>query len=241
MADPNSMLGEVGSQIMDKIFGGILWFGLALLLIGVIAFFMWWFLIYKKKFNIIVKVISARAKDRDYIIFDKAAILVDRKTGTKYFRIWGLKLDLPAPDFNVLQNTSSGDYLELYRTSEDTIYFLTSPVIDKTKVIKHDGKAYSIAAQKLKQFDPDMAFWNVKRKTFNKKMFDTESLFFKLLPYFPIIFGSVLMIFVIYVLMDKLPAILAELKNLAAELNSLKRAEIVQGLIPLLIYKWKKL
>ena len=72
-------------------------FGIAVILMGVVGFLSWWFLIYKKKFNILVKVTSERAGDRNKIIFDKAAILIDRKTKTKFFRVWGLKVDLPIP------------------------------------------------------------------------------------------------------------------------------------------------
>ncbi len=226
---------DVGGQLFERVFSGILWFGLFILLAGVLAFMIWWFLIYRKKFNISVKIISARAGDRDYIIYDTAAILTDRKTRTKFFRLWKSKVDLPAPNFNVLQTTSKGDALEIYRTSEDNFTFLTSPIIDKQQIIKSDGKLYSIAAQKQKMLDGDISFWMAKRKGQNKKLFDTESMFMKLLPYIPQIIGSVLIIFTLYILLNYLPEVLAELRELAATLNSYKASTTIEIILGLLI------
>jgi len=237
-----SLFSEMGSQIVSKITGGILWGGIALLVIGVLGFLGWYFFFYMKKFDIKVKVISQRAGDRNKIIFDKAAILWDRKTKTNFFRIWGLKLDLPSPKFNVLQSTNKGDYLELYRTSEDTIYFLTPTKIDKNRIIKADGKIYDINVQRNKMIDPDIAFWSVQRKKDNKKMFDTESLFMKLIPYIPQIMGGVLVIFVLYVLFDNLPSTLAQLTDLVKEMREARGCNIAQAIpafLPLII-KWKK-
>jgi len=221
MADTTNVMSTVGGQFVDKIFSGILWFGIAILIIGVVGFLGWFFIVHKRKFNILVKVTSERANDKNRIIFDKAAILIDRKDKSKYFRLWDLKLDLPSPRFNVLQSTSQGDYLELYRTSEDTIYYLTPSVIDKTKIIKGDGKYYSLASQRNSQIDPDMAFWGTRRLMENKSMFDTESILMKLLPFLPQIFGGMFMIFIMYLLLDHLPGILSQLAELVKEMRML--------------------
>jgi len=221
---------EVGKGLMEKIFSGIIWMLVAFLIAGTIGGLIW-YVMYRKKFNIKVKITSERAGDRNRIIFDKAAILTDRKDKSKYFRIWGVKLDLPAPKFNVLQDTSSGDYIELYRTSQNTIYYLTPSIIDKTKIIKGDGKVYLIANQKNMQMDTDMDFWGARRLQENKKMFDTESMFMKLLPYLPAIMGGFITIFILYILLDHLPGILNTLSELVRELKSLKGAEVTTGLL----------
>jgi len=221
---------EVGGQFVEKIFSGIIWFGVAIILILVLGGIIYFFFVYKRKFDIIVKVISERAGDRNKIIFDKAAILKDRKTKTKFFRIWGLKVDLPIPKFNVLQVSSSGDFLEIYRTAEDSFFYLTPAKIDKTSIIRADGKTYAMATQEHKQIDTDINYWNVKRKDMNKRMFDTESLLMKLLPYLGIMLGGVIMIFILYILLDHLPGILSELRELTKELKSLKGADIKTGL-----------
>ena len=155
-----------------------------------------------------------------------------------FFRIWGVKLDLPAPRFNVLQSTSSGDYLELYRTSENRIYYLTPSIIDKTKIIQTDGKTYAIASQKNLQMNPDMEFWAARRMEENKKMFDTESIFMKLLPYIPAILGGMVTIFILYILLDHLPGILTQLTELVREMRSLKGADVTIGLAFLRLVKW---
>lgn len=228
MADTNA-LTEAGGQFIQTIFSGILWFGLAIIVIGVIGFVGWWFLIYKRKFNIIVKIVSERAGDKNRVMFDKAAILKDRKDGSYYFRLWGIKKDLPSPKFNVLQSSLSGDYLELFRTAENTFYFLTPPIIRKGEIIKEDGKKYLIGTQENTKIDPNMEFWSVKRKTSNKSMFDKEKIWMKILPYLPQIFGGIITIFVLYILMSYLPNILSELKSLVTELNVYRSADVVTG------------
>ena len=238
MVDPSNIVSTVGGEFVEKIFSGLLWFGVAIIFVGVIGFLGWWFLIYKKKFNILVKITSERAGDRNRIVFDKAAILKDRKDKSMYFRIWGMKLDLPAPKFNVLQSTSDGDYLELYRTSENRIYYLTPSLIDKKNIIQSDGKLHALAVQTNKQIDPDMDFWGQRRMTENKKMFDTESMFMKLLPYLPAIMGGFITIFILYILLDHLPGILTALTQLVQEMKSLKGADVTIGLAFLRLAKW---
>ena len=119
------------------------------------------------------------------------------------------------------------DYLEIYRKGENEFYFLLPPTINNKKIIKSDGKLYSLAQQDQLMMDPEMAFWATKRKTLNKKMINTEGLFFKLLPYLGILLGGVIMIFLLYILLDHLPGILSELRNLVAEQRLMRTAEIV--------------
>ena len=237
MVDAGNIVSTVGGKFVEKIFSGLLWFGIIVILIGIVGFLGWWFLVYKKKFNIKVKITSERARDRNRIVFDRAAILRDRKDKSMYFRIWGMKLDLPAPRFNVLQSTSDGDYLELYRTSENRIYYLTPSVIDKKNIIKSDGKLHALAVQTNKQIDASMDFWAARRMTENKKMFDTESIFMKLLPYIPAILGGMITIFILYILLDHLPGILQQLTELVREMKSLKGADVTVGLAFLRLVK----
>ena len=68
-------------------------------------------------------------------------------------------------------------------------------------------------------------------------MFDTDSMFMKLLPYIPAILGGIVTIFVLYILLDHLPGILSELTNLVREMKSLKGADITVGLA---LLGWKK-
>lgn len=237
------LIGSIGGGLVDKVFSGVLWFGVALLIIIVLGFAMWYFLIYKKKFDIRVKLISERAGAHNVEIFDKGAILTDASTKTPYLRVWGLKRDFPVPKYNVMRKLFDGrrelDYVEIYRKGEEEFYFLLPPTIEITRIVKSDGKVHSSLEQQQMMVDPEMAFWAVKRKTLNKKMFNTEGILFKLLPYLGIMLGGVIMIFILYILLDHLPGILGELRNLVAEMRTYYRADVVTGGV-LALLPWKK-
>lgn len=244
MADTN-LISSVGSGVVEKIFGGILWFGIALIIIITLGFIMWYFLLYKKKFDIKVKLISERANGEIVEIMDKAAILKDFKEKIPFLKIWGLKRDFPIPKYDVMRKLYDGrgivDYLEIYRKGENEFYFLLPPKINKRMIVKSDGQTQLIAEQTQLMMDPEMAFWATKRKTLNKKLLNTESLLFKLLPYVGIILGGAILIFILYILLDHLPAILSELRNLVTEINKNQRAEIITStaLLPLIIRRLK--
>ena len=142
----NNLFNEVGAGLADKLFSGILWFGIGIIIIAVLGFVMWYFLFYKKKFDIKVKLISERAGGEISELFDKAAILKDRKEGTPYLRVWGLKRDFVVPKYDVMRKVYDGrssiDYIEIYRKGENEFYFLLPPTIDNKQIIKADGKAY---------------------------------------------------------------------------------------------------
>lgn len=210
---------EVGSRLISKIFGSLIWVGVGVLVFGIIGYLIWYFLIYKKKFDITVKVKSERAEDKITEFFDKAAILTDRKSNGKYLRIWGLKVELPAPKFNIFQIVGGRDYLEILRTAENKFYYLTPPKINKKWVLKADGKYHPMADQTTMMIDANDDFWRAKRKQQNKDMFSTDSIFMKLLPYLPAIMGGMITIFVLWVLMSHLPGILAQLGDLVSKLN----------------------
>lgn len=221
-----NLFREVGGRLTERLFSGVLWFGIGFLIVIVLGFLMWWFFIYRRKFDIKVKVKSERSGDQYSILWDKAAILKDFKNKLPYFRVWGLQRDFLVPDFQVLQKTNEGDYLELYRKGEEEFYFCLPPKIDKTVIIKSGGAYVPLAKQTQKMLDPGMAFWAAKRKTTNKKMFDTEHILMKLLPYIPHIVGGIILIFVLWILMDNLPTILQELRHLVESMNNMRAAEI---------------
>ena len=217
MANPFS---EVGTQFAGKLFSGILWFGIAIIIIAVLGGTMWYFFIYKRKFNIDVKIISKRAQDKNVILFDKAAIMTDRKDGSKFFSLWYTKVKLPVPNFNILQNSEKGDYIELFRSGQNNFFYLLPPNIDRKFIIKDGDRIVPMSEQSTKRVDADMEFWNVKRKTMNKGMFDPESMWMKIIPLLPSILGGVFVVFILWILMDKLPGILAEMQELATILKT---------------------
>ena len=242
MAD--NLISSVGTGVVEKIFGGILWFGIALVIILALGFTMWYFLLYKKKFDIRVKLMSERANGEVVEIIDKAAILKDFKEKIPYLKVWGLKMDFPIPKYDVMRKVYDGrsviDYLEIYRKGENEFYFLLPPKINNRQIVKSDGQIQLIAEQTQLMMDPEMAFWATKRKTLNKKLLNTENLIFKLLPYIGILLGGAIMIFILYILLDHLPGILSELGRLVSEMNKYQRADTVTStpaLLPLIL-KW---
>lgn len=215
---------DVGGAIASKIFSSILIFGIGFIIVVVLGVIMYYLLYYRRKFNILVKIRSERAGDPS-VFFDKAAIIRDWKTRTKYFKLMDTKVELTVPPFKVIEKTDKGDYLEVWRKSEEEFVFLTPPKIDRTRTIKADGKLYQIADSEQKQIEGDMD-WYFTRKEKIKKLIDPESLLMKVLPYLPLLLGGAIMIFILWILMDKLPAILAQLQTVSESLARATTAEV---------------
>lgn len=208
-------------------FGGALDVGATVAVVSVVGVVLLGIIIYvfqyRRKFDIMVKIISDRASDPK-VLFDKAGVFRDRKTKSKYLKLQKQRVELSLPtNFKILESTNRGDYLELYRKSEDEFVYLTQPKIDKEIVIKADGKSYPVARTKQKQFEGDI-YWAIKRKEENKKMLDPESFLMKLLLYAPHILTGAFMFIILWIFMDKLPAIINNLTELTQELRSLKGA-----------------
>jgi len=245
----SNTFGDTAGNIVSSIISKSMLVLLVLLIGGAIlgvALYVRW----RRKFNIIVEIYSERSigslEDKDYttnseairdiinqgnhkIIFDRGAIVYDKKDGYWYFRILGEKVDLPEPPFNVLQSSNKGNVLKVWQKSHDEFIFLMPDKLCKTHVIKRGGKLYPISQIEQKQVEGDIGYWNVKRKQKTKALFDTESLFMKILPFMPHIIGGMISLFIIYVLMDSMPAILNQLQQLIIELQSLKGAVVTTG------------
>jgi len=215
-------VSEMGSKMLDTILSSIVFFSLGIVLVAAVVGSMYYFFIYKRKFDIEVKINSERSGEKYNIIFDKAAIMTDSTTKSKYLRIWGMKVDLPLPNFNIIQQTSRGDFIEIHREGEGKFSYCSPAVMTKGSIIGKDGKMYSVTDQETFPIDSDMDYWNVKRKQQNKKMFDTESLMMKIIPFIPVIVGSIMMVFILFVLLDKIPEVLNELTTLTEAIQDLK-------------------
>lgn len=219
-------MADVGGRIDDLVgglFGGVLDISVivvvAVIAVAFILGVVYYFFVYRRKFDIRVKIFSERAQDPK-IYFDKAAILKDKKDN-KFFKLWKTKVELEVPPFTVMESTNEGDYLELWRKSEDEFVFLTSPKIDKTKLIKADGKTYTVARTSQTAVESDL-YWTSKRREDNKKLLDPESMLMKLLAWAPQIVSSVFLLIILWVLMDKLPELFTQAVELTKELRSLK-------------------
>ena len=221
--------GDVGGFIADKIFSGILWFGIAVIVIIAISGVFYYLYYYRRKFDILAKIKSERAGDTK-IYYDKAAIFYDKKDRTSYLRLLDGKIDLPIPPFNIIQKTiwprGTKDMVELLRVGEKTYIYLLPAKIVKSKVVRQDGKVYTIGETDQMMVEGDVDYWNTLRKQKNKSLFGTDSLLMKILPWIPHIITGVFIIFILYIFMDSLPGILSELKGLVTEMKTLKGAEV---------------
>ena len=221
------LVGEVGNQLVNRVLGSIIYVIIALVVIGLIGGLVWYRVAYRKKFDIKIFIKSERAGERRAILEDWGAILLDRKTNTKFLRLLDLRVDLPVPPYNAMQKTDKGDLIEIWRKSEDEFIYLLPSTINKTHFIRQDGTVYTLADREQKQLEGDIAYWNVKRKEKNKNMFSQDSMFMKILPFIPQILGGVITIFILYVLMDKLPNILGQMTELAKQMKQACVAQAV--------------
>lgn len=215
----SSVLGNLTSgffSISSKFLIGLLVF---ILVIAV----MYYFIGYRRKFDIIVNIISQRAGDpRKYT--DKGAMLKDKK-GNKYFKLLKTKVQLQVPPFKVLETIDKIDHLNIWRKSEDEFVFLTQPRIEKEWVIRTDGKRYPVASTKQGQIEADIE-WIARRREQNKKFLDPEHILMRLLAWAPQIISSTFMLIILWIFMDRLPSILTQLSELVREMQSMKGAVV---------------
>lgn len=213
---------DVGATA-GQLFGGVLDVSAAILL-GLILFILiaaafYYFFIYRRKFDIKARIISERASD-PRIFFDNGAIIKDGK-GNKYFKLFKTKVQLAVPPFKVLEHTNEGDYLDIWRKSEDEFAYLTKPKIDKLRVIREDGRLYKIARTEQRHLESDL-YWISKRKEDNKRLLDPESILMKLLMYAPQIMMAIILVILGFILLDKLPDVFNEVTKLIKELRALQ-------------------
>ncbi len=235
-------INEQFSNVTDSLFGG----GLTIVVWIVIGFFgiaiggaaVWYFFNYRKKFDIMVKIISRRSGE-NRIFFDRGAILRDKKKNTDYLRLWNSKIELEMPKFNIMHNTNKGDYLELLRESERGFRFLTPPKIDSKYLLKYNGKLYPIAKLKQYQIENDLS-WILERQKVNKSLINPEGIFAKILDNAPHIIAMAFSFFMLWIIFRFAPQMLDSLRQLVAELKTPATVEVIGGIIPALMFGVKK-
>lgn len=235
---------EGAGDIFGNLLSGAVWLFVGLILIGIIFSIVFW-IRWRRKFDIMVEMISERADGNNVYYFDKAAILTDKETKHKYFRLLETKVDLPVPPYNVMQAFGKKDLIRIWRKSEEEFIFLLPGQINKQYIVKQDGRQFPLAREEYKQVEGDIAYWNVKRKGAHKKLFDTENIFMKLIPFLPHIFAGAITIFILYILFDGLPGVIGQLTELTEELRALKSApanviEATPAFIAAIFRRWRR-
>lgn len=226
-------VGEQFSNVFDSIFGGaftvVIWIFVGFLLVALGAGLVYYFFGYRKKFDIMVKVISKRAEDNK-VYFDKGAILKDKKNNTTYLKLWNTKVQLELPKFNIFYSTNKGDYVEVLRESEKGFRFLTPPEIDETYLYRYDGKMYPIADLKQYQIENDIT-WILEREKVNKKILNPESIFMKILEYTPQIISMAFSFIILWIVFRYAPDLLDSMRQIMAEARTpiIEPIEVIGG------------
>lgn len=206
------------------------------MLIGVILFIFifslvvggfYYFFVYKKRHDIMVKIVSKRHED-DRVFFDKGAITKDMKDKSKYLHLWNLNVELELPPFKVFQKTNKGDYVEILRKSEDDFKFLTPPKIDSEKYVGKDGKLHLFSSQKQREIESD-TYWILSRKQKNKSIINPQNILMKLLEYAPQIISMTFSFFMLWIIFDKAPEIIGSLNELAKSIAAAQTPTVIQG------------
>jgi hypothetical protein len=215
MANP---LSEVAGSLFGGAWSGLFWVLVFLGIAGGMFGTIYYLFFYRKKFDIMIEVKSERSQDPK-LYFDKGGIFYDKKDKTKYLKLLATKVSLEMPPFKIMQHTNRGDFIRIWRKSEDEFLFLTPGKINREQVIRANGRLYRIAETEHRQMEAD-AYWYITRKDKVKKLLDPESLLMKLLPYIPHIVGGMFLVFIIYIVMGKLPGMIDQITELARVINS---------------------
>lgn len=219
-AQTGDLFGDTIGNIFSNIIGVAIFSILGLIAAGVVGWSVYYFLIYRRQFNVMVKIISERSDD-PYIIIDYAAYLKDRKNGHTYLKLFDLKKELELPPFNIVQTSNKGDFIELNRISEDEFCFLTKPKVDKEYFIRTDGKKWPMRRMKQRRLESDYYYY-FKRKQEDKSWIDPESLFSKLLQMAPILIPGALMLVFFLFFINSLPEVLDKLITVVERLNTIE-------------------
>lgn len=223
MADLSGGFSQVGSAILGKLLsGGFIFVGILILIAFIFGII--WAIFYYKKFDIKVRIKVKRGTGSDgesiyKIDYDKGAIMYKRKDKRSFLRLLKSKVDLPCPPYESLQILAKGgNEIEIVRESDTEYYFEVPGTIERGFVMR-EGRSTPVLNSKTKVIESDVAYWNQLRKRDNRKLFDTESLLMKVLPFIPLIIVVVGMIFFTYIWLDKIPGVLTAVAEVADKLS----------------------
>jgi hypothetical protein len=108
-----------------------------------------WFIAYRRKFNVQCKILALREGESGKYLEDKGAYIT-RKDKSKIFRLLKNKCDLPQPDFKYLMPVKKGNVIFLKQTGIDTYV----PVLP-SEIFGDKGNA------NVKVMAPELEFWRI--------------------------------------------------------------------------------
>ncbi len=224
-----SQFREVGEGVLGGLIrGGI--YAIGLLLLGVAIISTIFIVRYYRQFNIKVRIKTKRGSGIDgkpvyKIFYDKGGIIYNKKDKRSFFRILKEKIDLPVPPFETLQILANGgNEVEIVKESDSEYYYSLPAEMQKGFTIK-DGrivekKQGKFVKTRLKIIESDVSYWNTLRKKDNRKLFDTEGLLMKVLPFAIIFLMVISVIFFTYIWLDKAPEAISILRQAAEALEN---------------------
>ena len=232
-------IGNALTGVVGDIFSSTVTFSLViaviLVIFGLVGGLVYYFFVYKKKFDIKCKIISTRAGE-DKVYFDYAGILHNKKSNVSFLKLWNTKVKLELPRFDIFYHTNEGDYCEIERYSQRGFRFLTPSRIEKSYIVKKDGKLYPVSDLKQYPIEADIT-WILQREKENKKIIDPESFLMKLLSYMPQIVSGALMFMMLFVIFKYMPDMFRTMKEIITDLKKQTEPAIIEGISALLIYK----
>ena len=236
MAITDTIFGSQASDIYGNMIGNTFML-IAILILCAVIIGVALYVRYLRQFNITVMIESTRSAgisgvQHNKIIFDKGGLIYNKKDKSWYFRLLKEKVDLPQPPFDVLQPSNKGNILRIWQKSNEEFIFLLPDKIDTQIIVRADGSRVPVGQLVVKQVEGDVSYWNQIRKRTNKKLFDTESMIMKLLPYIVPDLMFMLVIFMTWMVIKNftvLADVAKSLENTANILNGTTNAAVITG------------
>ena len=214
---------EIGTAILGKLVSGTL----VVLLICVLAGFiigLALYIRYMRQFNIKVRIKTKMGSGADglpiyKIFYDKGAIVKKGREKRTCLKLRGERVELPEPPFEVRQILDKGgSEIGITRESANQYYYDLPSVIEKKFIIK-DGQYVQVNEQKTNIIDSGVDYWGILKKRDNRKLFDFENFWMKILVFLPLAIVAISLVFMLYIVFDKLPTSIEAMSGLATELG----------------------
>jgi len=216
MAIDIGQLGSTATSFVSKgLMGIIITVGIFVLMAVILGVGL--YVRYLRQFNVKVEIKSLRGSGSIgqpvyKLIYDKGGVIYSKKDKSWHFKLLNSKVALPVPPLECYELTAKGvNVIKIYQKSNEEWFYCLPDRID-TSVIIRSGVQIPIAQAQLKVVEGAPAWWNQLRKRENKKLFDPESIMMKLLPYIVPTLTLMATIFIFYIAMDKLPALVKSIQ-----------------------------
>ena len=175
---------------------------IAVIIFGIVGYLIY-YMLYRKKFNIQVIIVSKREGTSNKILFDKGAYMI-QKDGAEYFMLLKNKVKLQPPSFDYLVPSAGGNVIFLRQISQKDLHPIRQ-IVEENEL-------------KLRGIEPDVSLWGITIMQRNRQMFQKKGFMEQYLSM--IIFGVVatFIVVLIYILLkrfDVLQAVAASLKDAA--------------------------